>query len=513
VSGATPIISRAPGRTVRWHPLALVPLALSGWVYYPITRVYFYADDLYHLSQIAGGGALAFILTPFSGHNYLVRNLVFLGSWHLFGLHPALWYGTVLLTHLLNVWLLFGVLGALTASVPLACLGATIWGTCPLSLGTVGWYSVYGHALTATVLLVVLDRLARLAAAGHAVPRRTAWLSYALLLAGTTCFGAGIGVALAFPFVLFLLLPQAWRQRGVRLAYVALPAITLAVYFGMKRLSEWIEPPSVGELFKQLAVTMGLRLAPVLLLALLGFAISGTMLGYFFHPQRYPDVRDWLTIAAFVRGLGLVVWRGDWKTRRMALAMVALAVGVYAVIAGGRAGIYEMFGASLTQAATATRYHYVGTIPIAVLLCQILQQVGRIGWLSSVPRGLALAAALAVLVAGYARSDFQIDEHAAARAYVARTAQEIADAVAGTAAGTTAFIENGSVSAGVVGPWLELPFPGRAAVFLLLSPSGDQLDGRRVRFIERDPKVLEFWGERPNQRLAHLLVAPEQAGR
>ena len=33
------------------------------------------------------------------------------------GLHSEPWYWTVLLTHLLNVWLLFGVLSALTASV------------------------------------------------------------------------------------------------------------------------------------------------------------------------------------------------------------------------------------------------------------------------------------------------------------------------------------------------------------------------------------------------------------
>jgi hypothetical protein len=52
-----------------------------------------------------------------------------------------------------------------------------------------------------------------------------------------------------------------------------------------------------------------------------------------------------------------------------------------------------------------------------------------------------------------------------------------------------------------------------AVVFLLLSPSGGLANGRRVHFIERDPKILDFWGERPGERVATLLVAPEHAGR
>jgi hypothetical protein len=27
-------------RSIRWHPLALVPLALAAWVYHPVTRVF-----------------------------------------------------------------------------------------------------------------------------------------------------------------------------------------------------------------------------------------------------------------------------------------------------------------------------------------------------------------------------------------------------------------------------------------------------------------------------------------
>ena len=139
-------MSRAPrssadsaGKTARWHPLALVPLVLTAWVYYPITGVFFFADDFYHLGRITNESPLLWLIAPFGGHNLILRNLAFLSSWELFGFHSEPWYWTVLFTHLLNVWLLFDVLSALTASTLLACFGATLWGICPLAVGTIGW--------------------------------------------------------------------------------------------------------------------------------------------------------------------------------------------------------------------------------------------------------------------------------------------------------------------------------------------------------------------------------------
>src|SRR5262249_33280895 len=77
--------------TVRWHPLALVSLALTAWVYARIVGVFFFADDFYHLAQIADGRGIAYVMMPFAGHNLVVRNLVFIAMWRLFGLHSELW--------------------------------------------------------------------------------------------------------------------------------------------------------------------------------------------------------------------------------------------------------------------------------------------------------------------------------------------------------------------------------------------------------------------------------------
>src|SRR5262249_49642555 len=176
-------------KMARWHPLALVPLALTAWVYYPITGVFFYADDFYHLSHMTNESSLVWLVVPFGGHNLILRNLAFLGSCDLFGFPSNSWYWPLFFTLLLSVWLLFDVLSALTASILLACFGATLWGICPLAAGTIGWYAVYGQVMVATILLVVLDWLVRLVATGGRLPTRTACLWYVLLLPGPTWFG------------------------------------------------------------------------------------------------------------------------------------------------------------------------------------------------------------------------------------------------------------------------------------------------------------------------------------
>jgi hypothetical protein len=145
--------------------------------------------------SIVNDGFVRFVFRPFGGHNLLVRNVAFYAFWHLFGLHAAPCFWAMLLTHLLNVWLLFRVLERLTGSALLACFGATLWGTSPLAAGVLAWYAVFGQALVATILLVVLGHLVALSRSGAAVPAPTAWL-YGLLLLGSVTFGVGIGVAL-----------------------------------------------------------------------------------------------------------------------------------------------------------------------------------------------------------------------------------------------------------------------------------------------------------------------------
>ncbi len=505
---ATSVGSAHDGAAARWHPLVLIPLALSAWVYYPITRINFFADEFVHFASIESDGILDFLLAPFGGHNYLVRNLLFVTAWKLFGLHAPLYYGLSLATHLLNVVLLFGVLRALTASAVLACFGATLWGTLPLCLGAIGWFSVYGQVMVATVLLFVLGGVARAAATtGEPPSRATTWLWYGALLAGTTCFALGIGVALVFPVVLFLLLPAAWQRPRVRYTWLTLPVATLVLYFAFRRLYALIGTMTLQEALQEYVAVNGLRTFPPMFAHLLAFSVAGTVLGYLL-PAAYPSTPGWVAIAAFAAGVGLVLVHGDWMTRRTALAMIALAAAAYFLIAAGRSSTYALFDIGPARAAHVARYHYVGSIPVVILLCLILREIGRLPMTRGVPAPLALAAGLGMVVYGIGRIGLSIQEYRWTPEYVRTTAAAIEAAVRAQPPGSTVYVENGTTPRSILGPALpNLLFPGRAGLYVILHRS-DQLDGRTVRFAEPDDEVRSFYAMRPRTRLAHLLVKP-----
>src|SRR5262249_22978180 len=209
----------------------------------------------------------------------------------------------------------------------------------------------------------------------------------------------------------------------------------------------------------------------------------------------------------------VAAWRADWPARRAMLAMLVLAGGIYLVIALGRAHGYQTFHFPTTRAASVSRYHYAGSLPVTVLLCLVLQQLGQLRWLRAVPRGLVVAVGLGILVLGHRHFGLVIDEHFPCRDYFARTMREIASAVASQPAGATVYVENLASPYYLLGPAMpDRLFPGRAAVFVLTHRS-DTVDGRRVRFVERDPEVVVWYRDLPETRLAQLLVTPEDAAK
>jgi hypothetical protein len=504
-----------PPSTTRWELVAAaLPLLLAAAVYWPITRSYFYADDFCHLASIRNDSFLRFVLRPFAGHNYVVRNLIFYASARLFGLRADLFFCTVLLTHLLNVWLLFRVLRVLTTSPTLASAGAALWGTAPVLAGTLGWYSVYGQVLVATALLLVLDRVTRLARTGDAPPVRAAAAWYVLLLAGSACFGTGLGVALVFPAVLYLLLPAAWHRRGVRVAFLTLPIVTIGFYHADRSISAHLEPQSLQEAIagsqSLQRVLAGRNMLPGLVAAGIDTGLRSFFVSFSGPFSQPVGVAPTVTLAIFSAGLLMLLWHGDGATRRAVLAMAILCLGIYAPIAIGRSIFVDP-----RVPAIPTRYHYVGALPIVILACLVLGHVARAAPLRAVPPAAFLLAALVIGAYGWAHSDFRIDDHGDSRSSMAGVLRGLDAEVASHPAGTTVFVENGKPSGHMLGPVMVTAardFPGRAAVFLLTHDS-DELAGRNVRFVERDPAVVAWYARFPDTPLARLLVAPDAVPR
>src|SRR5262245_54267768 len=68
--------------------------------------------------------------------------------------------------------------------------------------------------------------------------------------------------ALVFPVALVLLLPVAWRQPGVRLAFLALPPVTLGLYFGLQYLYKQVGQLSFEEVLHRQAALSGFDTIP-----------------------------------------------------------------------------------------------------------------------------------------------------------------------------------------------------------------------------------------------------------
>lgn len=486
------------------HILAALAVGLSMIVYLPILGAYFWNDDFLNLYQIVNLDPVQYLLRPHGGHLLATRNAIFLLCHHAFGMWAPGYYALVLLSHGANVWLLFQVIRRCTASDRLAAFGAALWGTCPLHAGTLDWYSVYGQVVVAMVLLVILERAtARPPSASRG--RLVVWP--VLLLAACTSFGVGLGVALVAPIVVALLLPASAR-RASTVAVLALVAVAVPfLYRQMLALYEQLAGPS-GEVTTT-TILLGLAQTPsfwptilTMLAGLAAYGLTGLSAGFAFRGGPPPDalVRPVAVVATVA-----VLWvlaRGSRDTRRYLIAMLVLVAGTYGMVAMGRAVFFA--GDALHIGMSQPRYHYVGTIPLAIILGIVLAHLGARLPAGGVGPLLLGSWALATLGLRAASAPF-IDTHAEARVETERVVTAIRAEVAATPPGATVripyqqFLGTGPLIAGN-----PMAFPGWAALFTIVFPS-NSVDGRPVFFVA-SPEVVAATAE--GRRTAGLLVPP-----
>ncbi len=455
----------------------LVPLAAAAWMWWPLLDAYFYADDFLHLFDRVTLGAPRFLTQIWGGHLYLVRNAVFLALFDAFGPDPRPFFCSMLVTHLVNVALLSHVIRRLSGNAVLACLGATLWATCPTLAGALGWYSVYGQVLLTTLVLVVIARLAALVATRRtlSVGEALAWGS--ILAVGGACFGSGLGVAAVFPLVALIVFPPAQRTRAAVVALVLAALAILAIYTTARLHAVPDLDPRARALLSPQALLAELPVAVVLAVQLLAFGMYSLVFGFLGLAGAQPVAA--MAIGGAVAGACLLAgWRaGDAAARRCQLGLGLLALAAYGTVAVGRTTSLEFLNLPAAHAATWPRYHYLGLALLAVVACTALASVPG----ASREAAGAVAGGAAVWIA--ARLLFLVmrpaafDLHDGARAETERVLAAIRSAVAATPSGGVAAIQNRPFGSAMV-PWL---FPGWAGVFVIHFPH-DTVDGRTVRF-------------------------------
>lgn len=466
--------------------LAALPVIVTAILFYPVTRHYFFGDDLLSLYRIANWGFTRFVFTPYAGHVLVLRNALFALCFDLFGTEPRYYFYLALLTHLLNVYLSFRVIESLTGSARLGCFGAVLWGASPVNEGTIGWYAVYGQTLVATSALWLVLRFVR-AAHGEAPSRAElcAWLL--LVVATSTLFGTGIGVALAMPIVALLLLPSSRVRRRALLSLGSAAALVPVLYFGLQSLAAAL---GWGSAFASVPATVAARW-PVMVdifARLLGRGAVSLFLGTTTAALNDPLPLAILALLAALVALAAVV--GGKAARRLLAACLAAACIPYALIALGRGGMVAE-GLKIGVILSAERYHYCGPLFLAIAVAASLGVAGQ-RWRPPRAAGdVLLAVSLLALVWGRAQPPPPHDAHALARRFTLRAVDQIRATIDAAPRGDL-YIELPKNPFFGVGPMLvNRPgrFPTYAAVFIVFFPS-NVVNDRHVHFVTDQLPIL-----------------------
>lgn len=479
---------------------ALLPVGLALLAYYPITANYFHGDDYLYLYRIVNDSFFRYLTKPLGGHLLIARNAVFFLCFKLFGTWAPGYFWLALLTHLLNVWLLFHAISAFTDSRRLACGAAALWGVAPMHEASLGWYSVYGHVMAGSVvcaLLYLAARWERREVSGwHGA---IAW--GAILLVGATSFGVGLGVAIVAPLATALLVRPLQQRRRLVLASLVVAVALPFLYFGSYALHT-----GGGQNPTLLIVESGLEQIPRLLgflVRLIAVAVTNLLSGPFGKLWPNPAPYAFAIAAGTVAVLGLA--KGDTVSRGRILGCVLLSFACYGTVALGLAARTMFFGLVDTD---APRYQYAGSVGLTVALCV----AGRAAWrrpISPLAANLFLGVLLAWVVASATVFAVPVDHHDRSRHGAEVAISAIKDQIARTPPQHDVYITNRLFPPiGMLMLQATELFPGWAGLFVAYFPD-NVVDGKRVFFVTDDQKALA--AAAGGKRTAGLLIGVEEA--
>ena len=509
--------------TARLSPylVEFLPVVLAGIAQYPtVQHGYFKFDDFLHLFQIVNHGFLEFLITPHGGHLLLSSNFVFYVCYRAFGLDAAGYMWVALLTHLLNVWLLYRAIHYLTERPLIAFFGASLWGMAPMAHGSVSWFSAYGHVLATTGVAWLLYDIARLSRQSEAL---SAWVQvrwYCVILLTANSFGVGLGAAGALPFALYLLRPAAPDRMRVALRFASLFLVLPVIYVLQHRIYQEFLGIEIVSPFPMLS-TAAISASISMLLDLLAIGATTLLAGPFLATNGGPvavgpltglsleTLRELSHIVGIIVGTSLlfVFFRSEGPTRAKLLGLALLAGGAYGMIALGRAPMSLLMGYDQSWMAATPRYHYLAPMLLSALLSLALASaLGQRNWnpawgVALLLGWLALTTPLAVVAA---RSFAPYDQNF--RSEHEQIMSWIEGAANSRPAGATLYLKNLPVPSLRLGIVPATEFPNAAALFVVTYPSLE-VDGRRVFFIESDSSVLAAARRREGSPIARVLVS------
>ena len=479
----------------------------------------FVDEDLRHFYGILETGLVESAFSPYGSHFIASFVLVVAGLYELFGLNAPLHFAVLLLTHLLNVALLYGIIRALTGKRVVAAVAAGLWGSTCAFHSTLQWYSAYSHMLGVAAMLWGLWELARAAEARTPLTNRALVRISIILFAGSATELTGSLVAAIFPVIAFLILPRESSPLKSALKLVPAAVLSIAVvvigslakadapmlHFSLERATlafVYLMLYGVGVIPAGPLVTLDAEVNPK---TILGNDSDGIALA----------ISAVITVAL----AAAVVWRfirGDWAERRTLFALVGLGAMLYAAVAVGRSGF--TWGKTLVWLATRGRYHYDANPALVIAVALALAKL-RPSFFWPMKRGVRISLAVFAgfwLVAnhvvsrltylnGGGRQEWTRDWTDLTSASIELLATRIPER-------STLYVRNekfrpASLMFALGAP--EVQFPGIGAYWAVYHGPED-FQGRTIRFVEESPELLRAIRARVRPEIAEMFVSTEE---
>jgi len=315
------------------------------------------------------------------------------------------------------------------------------------------------------------------------------------MLVASQCFGTGAAAALVFPLVALLLRPATLSSPLPRAILAAVPVIVVLAWLAAMRVL--VRDPAGIQTAKMFAgLAADVRHVGLVALHLAGIGLVDLLLGLPFPAASYGNALSLATSALFGLAVSVILVRGRAWMRRVLLALLLLVATSYLVVSAVRASLYVAAskGNLLSVLVQGTRHHYLSQSVLAVAVALVLAELGCL-----LRPAVWTRAGLVGAWTGWALATPLLFNPHVGRLEdprVARVRAQLEQAIRNEPVGTTVCLPVEPV-------FLTLDFPGTLGVFALYHP-GDEFEGRRVRFMSSDPKLLALRGT--SERMRRLLL-------
>jgi hypothetical protein len=289
--------------------------------------------------------------------------------------------------------------------------------------------------------------------------------------------------------------PGRWRWPPLLSLLAVVPALFVATHLLHAHLSgEGLGMEGIASGHAKLG-----RGAPTLLWQLFSHGPPSLLLPFVFEAGELPNIAALLVTGLALLLVTLALARGSPSVRRQLLAFLLAAFASYAVVAVGRGSFYHYYG---RVGGSVARYHYGAFIALTLVLCAALKALAD-GWrVRSGLRSEALLTCLTLLAVAWTTSPHRIDHHEKDARIVTNALAVLRSQIAQCEGCQSVDVENRYLR-GLLPVHPPALFPGWAALFVIFHPD-NSVDGKKVRFREKDPRVVD--AARRGRRTRDLLV-------